>query len=145
MIASIAAEGQRTKPAPFGHALVELAKTRPEIVGMTADLGKYTDLHIFGKEFPDRYYQMGMAEQLLMGAAAGMAHEGFIPFATTYAVFASRRAYDFIHQTIAEENLNVKTGLRPAGADLRVRTEPPGGRGSGAVPRHAEHDRARSL
>src|SRR5919112_1115191 len=108
MIASIAAEGQRTKPAPFGHALVELAKTRPEIVGMTADLGKYTDLHIFAKEFPDRYYQMGMAEQLLMGAAAGMAHEGAIPFATTYAVFASRRAYDFIHQTIAEENLNVK-------------------------------------
>ena len=67
MIASIAAEGQRTKPATFGHALVELAKSRPEIVGMTADLGKYTDLHIFAKEFPDRYYQMGMAEQLLMG------------------------------------------------------------------------------
>ena len=108
MIASIAAEGQRTKPAPFGHALVELARTRPEIVGMTADLGKYTDLHIFKQAFPDRYYQMGMAEQLLMGAAAGMAHEGFMPFATTYAVFASRRAYDFIHQTIAEENLNVK-------------------------------------
>lgn len=108
MIASIAAEGQRTKPAPFGHALVELARTRPEIVGMTADLGKYTDLHIFAKEFPDRYYQMGMAEQLLMGAAAGLAHEGFTPFATTYAVFASRRAYDFIHQTIAEEDLNVK-------------------------------------
>jgi transketolase len=108
MIASIASEGQRTRPAPFGHALVELARTRPDIVGMTADLGKYTDLHIFGKEFPERYYQMGMAEQLLMGAAAGMAHEGALPFATTYAVFASRRAYDFIHQTIAEENLNVK-------------------------------------
>jgi transketolase len=108
MIASIASEGQRTRPAPFGHALVELARTRPDIVGMTADLGKYTDLHIFGKEFPERYYQMGMAEQLLMGAAAGMAHEGALPFATTYAVFASRRAYDFIHQTIAEENLNLK-------------------------------------
>ncbi|HYD65374.1 transketolase family protein [Azospirillum sp.] len=108
MIASIASEGQRTKPAPFGHALVELARSRPEIVGMTADLAKYTDLHIFAKEYPDRFYQMGMAEQLLMGAAAGMAHEGMMPFATTYAVFASRRAYDFIHQTIAEEDLNVK-------------------------------------
>jgi transketolase len=108
MIASIAAEGQRTKPAPFGHALVDLARTRPEVVGMTADLGKYTDLHIFGKEFPDRYYQMGMAEQLLFGAASGLAAEGFMPFATTYAVFASRRAYDFIHQTIAEEDRNVK-------------------------------------
>ena len=107
-IASIAAEGQATKPAPFGHALVELARSRPEVVGMTADLGKYTDLHIFKEAFPDRYYQMGMAEQLLFGAAAGMAHEGFMPFATTYAVFASRRAYDFIHQTIAEENLPVK-------------------------------------
>jgi transketolase len=108
MIASIAAEGQKTKPAPFGHALVELARTRPEVIGMTADLGKYTDLHIFGKEFPDRYYQMGMAEQLLFGAASGLAAEGFVPFATTYAVFASRRAYDFIHQTIAEEERNVK-------------------------------------
>jgi transketolase len=108
MIASIAADGQRTKPAPFGQALVEVARNRPEVIGMTADLGKYTDLHIFAKEFPDRYYQMGMAEQLLYGAASGLAAEGFTPFATTYAVFASRRAYDFIHQTIAEEDRNVK-------------------------------------
>jgi transketolase len=108
MIASIAADGQKTKPAPFGQALVELARTHSEVIGMTADLGKYTDLHIFAKEFPDRYYQMGMAEQLLYGAASGLAAEGFMPFATTYAVFASRRAYDFIHQTIAEEDRNVK-------------------------------------
>ncbi len=108
MIASIAADGQKTKPAPFGHALVELARNRSDVIGMTADLGKYTDLHIFAKEFPDRFYQMGMAEQLLFGAASGLAAEGFTPFATTYAVFASRRAYDFIHQTIAEEDRNVK-------------------------------------
>jgi transketolase len=108
MIASIAAEGQKTKPAPFGHALVELARSRLDVLGMTADLGKYTDLHVFAKEFPDRFYQMGMAEQLLFGAASGLAAEGFTPFATTYAVFASRRAYDFIHQTIAEEDRNVK-------------------------------------
>ena len=108
MIASIAAEGQATRAAPFGHALVAAARQRPDIIGMTADLGKYTDLHIFAKEFPDRFYQMGMAEQLLFGAASGLAAEGFTPFATTYAVFASRRAYDFIHQTIAEEDRNVK-------------------------------------
>lgn len=108
MIASIATEGQRTRNAPFGNALVQLAQQRADIVGMTADLGKYTDLHLFGQAFPERYFQMGMAEQLLMGAAGGMAKEGFVPFATTYAVFASRRAYDFIHQVIAEENLNVK-------------------------------------
>jgi transketolase len=108
MIASIAGEGQRTKPAPFGHALVAAAQERPEIVGLTADLGKYTDLHIFAQAFPDRFYQMGMAEQVMFGAASGLAAEGFTPFATTYAVFASRRAYDFIHQTIAEEDRNVK-------------------------------------
>ncbi|MBV1703368.1 MAG: transketolase family protein [Hyphomicrobiales bacterium] len=108
MIASIAAEGQATRPAPFGHALAKLAETRPDIVGLTADLSKYTDLHVFAKAWPDRFYQMGMAEQLLMGAAAGFAREGFTPFATTYAVFASRRAYDFICMAIAEESLDVK-------------------------------------
>lgn len=108
MIASIAGPDQRTIAAPFGHALVELAKDRPEIVGLSADLAKYTDLHIFAKAYPERFFQMGMAEQLLMMAAAGMAREGFTPFATTYAVFASRRAYDFICMAIAEEDLDVK-------------------------------------
>lgn len=108
MIASIAGPDQRTKPAPFGHALVELGKTRPDVLGLTADLSKYTDLHVFAKAYPDRFYQMGMAEQVMISAAAGLAREGFTPFATTYAVFASRRAYDFIFMAIAEENLNVK-------------------------------------
>lgn len=108
MIASIASEGQRVKAAPFGKALVELAANRPEIVGLTADLAKYTDLHLFAQAYPQRFFQMGMAEQLLMASAGGMAKEGFIPFATTYAVFATRRAFDFVHQVIAEENLNVK-------------------------------------
>ncbi|MCS3405932.1 transketolase family protein [Serratia sp. AKBS12] len=108
MIASIAAEGQPTVAAPFGHALVKAAATRPNIVGLTADLSKYTDLHIFAQAYPERHFQLGMAEQLLMGAAGGMAKEGMTAFATTYAVFATRRAYDFIHQIIAEEQLNVK-------------------------------------
>jgi transketolase len=108
MIASIAGPGQRTAPAPFGHALTRLADANPRIVGMTADLSKYTDLHVFAKAHPDRFFQMGMAEQVLMGAAAGMAREGFTVFATTYAVFASRRAYDFICMCIAEEKLDVK-------------------------------------
>ena len=108
MIASIAGDGQRVKAAPFGKALVELAAHRPEIVGLSADLAKYTDLHLFAQAFPARFFQMGMAEQLLIAAAAGMAKEGLVPFATTYAVFGTRRGYDFIHQVIAEENLNVK-------------------------------------
>ena len=108
MIASIASEGQRVKAAPFGKALVEYAASHPAVVGLTADLSKYTDLHLFAQAYPDRFYQMGMAEQLLMGAAGGMAKEGLVPFATTYAVFGTRRAYDFIHQVIAEDNLDVK-------------------------------------
>ena len=108
MIASLGGPRPAHPAAPFGQALAKLAETRPDIVGLTADLGKYTDLHIFAKAHPDRFYQMGMAEQLLMAAAAGMAREGLLPFATTYAVFAARRAYDFICMAIAEENLNVK-------------------------------------
>lgn len=108
MIASIASEGQKVVAAPFGKALVELAAQRPEIVGLSADLSKYTDMHLFAQAYPERFFQMGMAEQLLMAAAGGMAKEGLMPFATTYAVFGTRRAYDFIHQVIAEENLNVK-------------------------------------
>lgn len=108
MIASLGDEGMATKPAPFGHALSEIAKHNDKIVGLTADLSKYTDLHIFAQAHPDRFYQMGMAEQVMISAAAGLAREGFTPFATTYAVFASRRAYDFICMAIAEESLNVK-------------------------------------
>ena len=108
MIASIASEGQATTPAPFGKALVDLASQRADIVGMTADLAKYTDLHLFAQAFPERFFQMGMAEQNLFGAAGGMAKAGLTPFVTTYAVFGTRRAFDFIHQVIAEENLDVK-------------------------------------
>jgi transketolase len=108
MIASIAGDDQRVKAAPFGKALVEYAADKPAIVGLTADLAKYTDLHLFAQAYPERFFQMGMAEQLLMAAAGGMAKEGLVPFATTYAAFATRRAFDFIHQVIAEENLNVK-------------------------------------
>lgn len=108
MIASLDAEGRATVSAPFGHALVEAARDDERIVGLTADLAKYTDLHVFRDAYPDRFYQMGMAEQSLIATAAGLAREGFTPFATTYAVFASRRAYDFIFMAVAEEGLPVK-------------------------------------
>ncbi|NQD40636.1 transketolase family protein [Glutamicibacter halophytocola] len=107
MIASFADPGQKTAPAPFGHALVAAAEQNPAIVGLTADLGKYTDMHIFAKAFPERFFQMGMAEQLLIGAATGMAQTGLVPFASTYSVFAARRAYDFLCLDAAEPNLNV--------------------------------------
>jgi transketolase len=107
MIASFADPGQRTASAPFGHALNRLAEERPEIVGLSADLAKYTDMHVFRDAHPDRFFQMGMAEQTLLGAAAGMAEVGLVPFASTYSVFATRRAYDFLCLDIAEPGLNV--------------------------------------
>lgn len=107
MIASFVDPGQPTTAAPFGHALVAAARENDKIVGLSADLAKYTDMHIFAEAFPDRFFQMGMAEQLLFGAAAGMAETGLVPFASTYSVFAARRAYDFLCLDIAEPNLNV--------------------------------------
>lgn len=107
MIASFADPGQKTAPAPFGHALARLAENDDRVVGLSADLAKYTDMHIFRDAHPERFFQMGMAEQLLFGAAAGMAEVGLVPFASTYSVFAARRAYDFICLDIAEPRLNV--------------------------------------
>ncbi|WP_336630857.1 MULTISPECIES: transketolase family protein [unclassified Microbacterium] len=107
MIASFADPGQKTASAPFGHALAALADADPRVVGLSADLAKYTDMHVFRQAHPDRFFQMGMAEQLLFGAAAGMAETGLVPFASTYSVFAARRAYDFICLDIAEPQLNV--------------------------------------
>ena len=97
-----------TIEAPFGKALVAVARDRPEIVGMTADLGKYTDILPFRDAYPDRFFNVGMAEQNLVAIAAGLARTGKIPFATTYGVFATRRAYDFIAIALAHSNLNVK-------------------------------------
>jgi transketolase len=97
-----------TVAAPFGHALVEAALQNPRIVGLTADLGKYTDMHLFAERFAARFFQIGMAEQNLIGVAAGLARTGFIPFATTYCVFATRRAYDFIAIGCALGKANVK-------------------------------------
>lgn len=93
--------------APFGKALVEAARREPRIVGLTADLAKYTDILPFAEAFPDRFFNVGMAEQALFGAAAGLAKTGFLPFATTYAVFATRRAYDFIAIQIGKSALPV--------------------------------------
>ncbi|TMR22133.1 transketolase family protein, partial [Nonomuraea zeae] len=107
MIASFADPGLRTTPAPFGHALSRLAEQRPEIVGLSADLAKYTDMHVFRDAHPGRFFQMGMAEQAMFGAAAGLAEVGLVPFASTYSVFATRRAYDFLCLDIAEPRLNV--------------------------------------
>lgn len=97
-----------TVMAPFGMALAEVAQSRPDIVGLTADLGKYTDIHPFRDAFPTRFFNVGMAEQNLIAVAAGLARTGLTPFATTYGVFATRRAYDFIAIACAHSAVNVK-------------------------------------
>ena len=107
-LAEFESEGLQTRPAPFGHSLCEIARERDDVVAMTADLYNVTDLNQFVDEFPERFYQMGISEQNLACAAAGMAREGDTVFATTYAAFWARRAYDFIYQAIVEEHLDVK-------------------------------------
>ena len=108
MIASFADPGQKTASAPFGHALVQAAQADDRIVGLTADLGKYTDMHIFAQQFPDRFFQMGMAEQLLFGAAAGMAeNRAWCRSRPPTRCSPPGVRYDFICLDIAEPNLNV--------------------------------------
>jgi len=92
----------------WGEAVAELGTTDPRIVVMDGDLGSSTRADIFEAAHPDRFYQMGIAEQNLLGAAAGMATVGFIPFVSTFACFAVARALDSIRVLIAQPKLPVK-------------------------------------
>ena len=92
LLSSDVSQETRVADAPFGHELIRLGERDHRIVALTAELGKYTDVDIFARRFPERFFQMGMAEQNMIGVAAGLARTGFLPFATTYCVFATRRA-----------------------------------------------------
>lgn len=92
----------------FGAALVELGQEYKKIVVLDADLNTSSKTVLFKKQFPDRFIQVGIAEQNLFGVAAGLALTGFIPFPSTFAVFATRRALDQIAISICYANLNVK-------------------------------------
>ncbi len=105
---SEAVRRRQTVEAPFGKALAAVARRRNDVVGLTADLGKYTDIFPFRDAFPERFFNVGMAEQNLIAVAAGLARTGLIPFCTTYCVFATRRAYDFIAIACAHSRVNVK-------------------------------------
>jgi transketolase len=87
--------------APFGTALVELGRRRGDVVVLSADLSRYTDLVPFAREFPERFFQLGMAEANMMGVAGGLAKTGFLPIAVTYGVFATRRAYDQVAMALS--------------------------------------------
>jgi transketolase len=89
------------RQAPFGEALVALGAQRPDVVVLSADLGKYTDVAPFAAAYPERFFQVGMAEANMMGVAGGLAKTGLLPFAVTYGVFATRRAYDQVAMALA--------------------------------------------
>ncbi len=92
----------------YGKTLAQLGAENPQIVVLDADLSGSTQTHHFAKIFHDRFFNVGIAEQDLMGTAAGLALGGKIPFASTFAMFATGRAWEQIRQTIAYGNLNVK-------------------------------------
>jgi len=92
----------------YGRTLVELGKENPNIVVLEADLGKSTMSCYFEDTFPDRYFEMGIAEANMTGFAAGLSLTGKIPFTNSFAVFAAGRAYDQIRQSVCLPNLNVK-------------------------------------
>ena len=92
----------------YGEALLELGRENKRIVALEADLGKSTMSNMFGGEFPERYFQMGIAEANMISTAAGLALTGHIAFASTFAVFASGRPYDQIRSSVAIPRLNVK-------------------------------------
>ena len=92
----------------FGKALVEVGRENENVVVLTADLAGATKTSLFEKEFPDRFINVGIAEQNMIGIAAGLATTGKIPFASTFAMFAAGRAYDQIRNSVAYPKLNVK-------------------------------------
>ena len=99
----------------YGEALKELGEKNENIVVLDADLSTATKTEIFAKEFPNRFFEMGIAEQNMLGTAAGLATCGKIPYASTFAVFAAGRAYDQIRNSICYPNLNVKICATHAG------------------------------
>ncbi|SES80629.1 transketolase family protein [Anaerobranca gottschalkii] len=99
----------------YGKALVELGRNNKDIVVLDADLSKSTKTANFYKEFPERFFNVGIAEADLMGTAAGLATAGKIPFTSTFAIFATGRAYDQIRNSIAYPKLNVKIAATHAG------------------------------
>ncbi|MDP3765376.1 MAG: transketolase family protein [Nanoarchaeota archaeon] len=98
----------------YGKALLELGKINKNVVALDADLSDSTRSEYFAKQFPERFFSMGIAEQDMIGAAAGLAFSGKIPYASTFAVF-SERAYEFVRNVVSRNKLNVKIAGSHAG------------------------------
>lgn len=110
--------GKKDTRSGFGDGIAEVGRKNKEVVALTADLAGSLKLQQFIKEFPDRFFQVGIAEANMMGIAAGLTIGGKIPYTTTFANFSTGRVYDQIRQSIAYSNKNVKICASHAGVTL---------------------------
>jgi len=110
--------GKMATREAYGKALADLGASNSQVVVLDADLSKSTKTADFAKVFPERFFNLGIAEQNLMGTAAGLAAAGKIPFASTFAVFATGRAFEQIRNSIAYTRLNVKIAATHAGVTV---------------------------
>jgi transketolase len=118
MLKEIQSTGNKDTRSGFGDGIVEAARKNPNIVALSADLAGSLKLNQFMKEFPERFFQVGIAEANMMGIAAGLTIGGKIPFTTTFANFSTGRVYDQIRQSIAYSEKNVKICASHAGVTL---------------------------
>jgi transketolase len=118
MLKDIQSTGNKDTRSGFGDGIVEIARKNPNIVALTADLAGSLKLNQFMKEFPDRFFQCGIAEANMMGIAAGLTIGGKIPYTTTFANFSTGRVYDQIRQSIVYSGKNVKICASHAGITL---------------------------
>jgi len=102
----------------YGKALVELGKTNDKVIVLDADLAEATKTGMFKKEFPDRFFDTGIAECNMMGIAGGLSTVGFTVFASTFAMFAAGRAFEQVRNTLGYPHLNVKIGATHAGMSV---------------------------
>ena len=117
-LSDIEVTGKKDTRSGFGDGMTELGKTNPNVVALCADLTGSLKLGDFKKQFPDRFIQAGIAEANMIGLAAGLTVGGKIPFATTFANFATGRVYDQIRQSVAYSGKNVKICASHAGLTL---------------------------
>jgi len=107
-----------TQAEIYGKVLCEIGKENEKIVGLSADLAKSTKIGLFAEKFPERFFNVGIAEQNLFGIAAGLAKSGLIPFVSTMAVFTSMRACEQVRTDICYQNLNCKIIATHAGTSF---------------------------
>ena len=108
----------------YGKALAELGKTNPNVVALDADLAGSTKSAMFGNKFPERFFDMGIAEADMVGTAAGLATCGKIPFASSFAVFCTGRAFEQIRNSVCNPGLNVKMPFPPPVCSIKLISTP---------------------